>query len=1164
MPDHFARGESFDTEDLGRVFEAALDLPEDARAAYLDQVCRNRPRLRHRVERLLAADRRPGFLDEAPTAMWSRFLCHPSPGDAREPRARHARTSPGIGAGDVLCQRYRIERLLARGGMGAVYRAIDLDLDVALALKTIRPEIASHPDTLRRFKREVLLARSISHPNVCRIYDLGRDPERGITFLTMEYLPGETLETRIRRDGPLVPRDALPLLDQITDALDAAHQAAVIHRDLKSANIMLVPSEAGERAVLTDFGIACAIVSDTRGTPVDGDRGRSAPGDDERRVPPARLSGSGSVGVRGTGDSAEVTFRNLIGTAAYMAPEQVRGVVSASSDLYALGVVLFEMATGHLPFVESSPLVTAVARLKRLPPTPSEAGSVAPEWDAVILRLLAVDPTERYGSAREAFSALVGSSPHPGRRPGGAGPGSSMDHSLPAERDAFVGREAELSWLSAHLGPSGASGPGAGEIADPSAMTANQCAAETSRLITIVGPGGTGKTRVAVRYGWESRTRWPGGVWFADLSQARARRDITRAVADALKVPFSKDDPVRQLGNVLRSRAPILLILDNFEQVARHAEETLGRWLDASPGVSFLVTSRERLRLPDEIVYSLEQLDPATHGTELFEIRAQSHRPGFHVDEDNQEDVREIVRLLDGMPLAIELAAARMRMLSLDQLRERLHDRLHVLKQGLRGRHSALDATMEWSWELLEPWEQSAAAQASIFEGGFTLESAEAVLDTAPWPQAPPVVDIVQSLIDKSWLRTLMLPAVSETTTRQGRTAELVRFDMYAIAQEYLRGKLRGETALRNPDEGSSRNAQDRAEPESSAIRRHAAFFASMGAPEEILSVHMRGGALGLQPVPAGVLRLTLLQRELPNLIAACRTALRHGWPSVAANCYVAACAVLYSTGPVRLAIELGEALAAIPELPSKDRTRVVLRLGHFLQRSGDLSRAGAFLDEGLALSRDAGDLSGQGHALHLLALLAHERGATHEAKDLYNAALSACRNLGNRAAEGSILISLGNIESAHGRLTEARILFEEAVALARQIGNGTLLGTALNSLAKWYADMGRFEPGRAAYEEAIRVRSEVGDRYGVAVSHGDLAALYQSHGGRFEDAERHFRESIEIHRAVGSRREEGLVRGNLGALLREQGRRDEAKLLLDEAALIHREYSDLRSKVHD
>jgi serine/threonine protein kinase len=390
------------------MFEAALDLPEDARASYLDEACRNRP------------------------------------GEFK--------------AGDVLSQRFRIERLIARGGMGAVYRAIDLDLDVALALKTIRPEIASEPDTLRRFKREVLLARSISHPNVCRIYDSGRDPDRDITFLTMEYLPGETLETRIRRDGPLAPGLALLLLEQITDALDAAHKAGVIHRDLKSGNIMLVPSEEGERAVLTDFGIACALTSDARDVPVGGPRQEYASGDETPGGSQARDFEHHSAWLRETGHFGAVTFRNLIGTAAYMAPEQVRGVVSTSSDLYALGVVLFEMTAGRLPFVESSALVTALARLERLPPAPSEVGSVVPEWDAVIMRLLAIDPAERYGTAREVFSALLEASPELRRRPGGpqtsgitirnagavqgwkspAADRASAAPSIPAERDAFV------------------------------------------------------------------------------------------------------------------------------------------------------------------------------------------------------------------------------------------------------------------------------------------------------------------------------------------------------------------------------------------------------------------------------------------------------------------------------------------------------------------------------------------------------------------------------------------------------------------------------------------------------------------------------------------------------------------------------------------------------
>ncbi|MEZ4654925.1 MAG: serine/threonine-protein kinase [Candidatus Eisenbacteria bacterium] len=168
------------------------------------------------------------------------------PANAAEDRAEaHSRRSLADGA--VVAGRYRIDAYLDEGGMGQVYRAHDLDLDVPLALKTIHPRIAADPISLRRFKQEILLARSVSHPNVCRIFDLWHDESRGVSFLTMELLAGQTLAARIKTEGALSPEAALPIVQQMAHALDAAHRAGVIHRDFKSANVMLVPSGSPAR-----------------------------------------------------------------------------------------------------------------------------------------------------------------------------------------------------------------------------------------------------------------------------------------------------------------------------------------------------------------------------------------------------------------------------------------------------------------------------------------------------------------------------------------------------------------------------------------------------------------------------------------------------------------------------------------------------------------------------------------------------------------------------------------------------------------------------------------------------------------------------------------------------------------------------------------------------
>jgi TolB-like protein/tRNA A-37 threonylcarbamoyl transferase component Bud32 len=294
--------------------------------------------------------------------------------DSRSGRAEAVRDAPpSFGVGALVGERYYILRFLARGGMGEVYAAEDTTLHQRVALKAIAAEVAQDRRMIDRLKREVLLARKVTDANVCRLHDLGFHvgPSGTMAFLTMDLLRGETLASRIARGGRLSEAEALPLVKQMAKALDAAHAAGVIHRDLKSRNVMLVPDGAATRAVVMDFGIAVAAE------------------EEERRAL----------------DTGEGTF---VGTPAYMAPEQVSGApVSPATDVYALGVVMFEMVTGGLPFATTKALETIAMRLTQPPPSPrSRVPSLDRQWERVILRCLERDPAKRYPSAGAAAAAL--------------------------------------------------------------------------------------------------------------------------------------------------------------------------------------------------------------------------------------------------------------------------------------------------------------------------------------------------------------------------------------------------------------------------------------------------------------------------------------------------------------------------------------------------------------------------------------------------------------------------------------------------------------------------------------------------------------------------------------------------------------------------------------
>lgn len=235
--------------------------------------------------------------------------------------------------GDIVDGRYRVARTIAHGGMGVVFEVHDQQLDLRLALKAVKPHIARQTQTLGRFRREVRLSGRVAHPNVCRLYGAGLHQADGfeIHFLTMELLEGETLGARLRRDGPTPPEEAEVIVRQMVSGLAAAHDLGIVHRDLKPSNIILVPGDRGVRAVITDFGLSRCLISEEE---------------------TSRLTATGQ----------------LMGTPAYFAPELLEGHrLAPASDIYSLGVVVFEMLSGELPFTGRSPFVVALRRLNEPP-----------------------------------------------------------------------------------------------------------------------------------------------------------------------------------------------------------------------------------------------------------------------------------------------------------------------------------------------------------------------------------------------------------------------------------------------------------------------------------------------------------------------------------------------------------------------------------------------------------------------------------------------------------------------------------------------------------------------------------------------------------------------------------------------------------------------------
>ncbi len=335
------------------IFAAVLDRSPEERQSALSEACRGDLELQEELRHLLAQHDEMGeFLDGSSPASASSLL------------------SPGY----MVANRYEVVALLGTGGMGEVYEVEDRELGGRIALKVIHPQVTFNPTALDRFRREVQLARQVTHPNVCRVFDIGHHQQHGreIIFLTMELIQGETLAARLKRTGRIGLEEAHSIALQICNGLGAAHQAGILHRDFKCGNVMLIGSREKLRAVITDFGIARWM----RGTP----------------------DSTGNITTQGA----------IFGTPAYMSPEQIQGKeLTVASDIYSLGLVLYEMVTGARPFQDESPWTEALKRLAQNPAPPDKfVPGLGANWNDTVLKCLAQNPAMRPRSTHEVIALL--------------------------------------------------------------------------------------------------------------------------------------------------------------------------------------------------------------------------------------------------------------------------------------------------------------------------------------------------------------------------------------------------------------------------------------------------------------------------------------------------------------------------------------------------------------------------------------------------------------------------------------------------------------------------------------------------------------------------------------------------------------------------------------
>src|SRR5215212_2343033 len=563
-------------------------------------------------------------------------------------------------------------------------------------------------------------------------------------------------------------------------------------------------------------------------------------------------------------------------------------------------------------------------------------------------------------------------------------PSSTPTHNLPAPRSSFVGREREMEEV--------------------------KCELTITRLLTLTGVGGSGKTRLALEVARDLVEAHPNGVWLVELAPLSEEVLVAKAVAEALEVPERPAEPLADtLAEVLRNRE-LLLILDNCEHLLEAAARLVDRLLDSCSHLRIMATSREAIGVEGEVRWVVPPLSvPELRGTpsseelgayesvRLFGERARERDPSFSLSPLNALSVADICRMLEGIPLAIELAAGRGGTLSVEQISERLGGSLELLARGGRTavpRHRTLQGALGWSYDLLSESERKLFRKVSVFAGGWTLEASEAV-GSGDGVEEREILDLLSGLVEKSLVMV------------RGGDPGGARYRLLEPVRQYAVGKLEESDEVEE------------------ARRRHAEFFLALAEETE---TEMKG--------PEQATWLDRLEAEHDNLRGALSWALERGEPELGLHLAVAFWWFWEARGYFGEGRRWLEQALAKGSRASSARARALDGVGHLAFNVGDVDRAVAAAEEGLKLRTQAEiEPSTAASLVRIQALKAEMRGDYERATELFRESLDLGREAEDNLTVVWSVISLGCLASDQGDHDRATQLYEEGLALCLESG---------------------------------------------------------------------------------------------------------------------------------
>jgi len=627
------------------------------------------------------------------------------------------------------------------------------------------------------------------------------------------------------------------------------------------------------------------------------------------------------------------------------------------------------------------------------------------------------------------------------------------------------------------------------------------------RLITITGSAGIGKTRLVRELLSRAKHVSPESVLFCDLTEARDEADLWLALSRT----FQAENEVGKILARVQQHGVVLLALDNFEQLSASCSGAVAQLCGACPKLQVVVTTRSLLRVAPEIVFELSPLSvpiadqPNSESYDLWTSRRGRSETAYRASREDPQVLCELLRALEGVPLAIELTAARASLLGTRELLSRLTERFALLRHGMRGapeRQATLEGAIAWSFQLLGADELEVMTQCSVFRGGFSVEDAEHVVDRTRLEPPSSVLDLLQSLREQSLLRI-------------EADEECVRFFMFASIREYAEARLE--------ERGHARES----------FERHAAWF---GPRAEALAEAVDG--------PDGTCALDALDRDRDNLVAVASRALSLDQATSAhlqdaARCLIGLDAVLWTRGPIGAHLELWERLLAeegrAPRLSPKYLCRTLEARGLLLSGRGRGAEGLVDVERALAIAEQSGDPLLLSRTLLGLSWIHMRVGHLSRMEEAITRGRELAVRAQDRRLEGIFVDTLSVVAKERGDLTRAESLSREALAMHREVRNRRWEGVALGRLAMLAMERGDFDAARLHAEQAIAIHSALKSRYVEAVLWMTLAVAHYSHGDT-ERARELMRNALGMYLRVGEHRAHGVARAYLGAMSFELG----------------------------